>query len=175
MFNLVGISVLKLNISYNTTFIIPSVKTNNTIFANYNATVNYNKNLTLFRSLADKPKLDNIDPKDTIFAKILSKTIPAKIVHEDDLSIAFHDVNPQAPTHILIIPRKPIGGIAEITEVDKSLIGHLYWVASQIAHKLGIANDGYRLVINQGINGQQSVKWLHIHLIGGRKMTWPPG
>jgi len=105
--------------------------------------------------------------------RLFLKKIPAKILHEDDLSMAFHDVNPQAPTHVLIIPRKPIGGISEITEVDKSLIGHLHLVATQVAQKLGIANDGYRLVINQGINGQQSVKWLHIHLIGGRKMNWP--
>jgi len=92
---------------------------------------------SIFRYYTNKPKLENIDPKDTIFAKIVDKKIPAKIVHEDDFAIAFHDVNPQAPVHVLIIPRKPIGGIGDITEADKSVIGHLHLVATQVAHKLG--------------------------------------
>lgn len=116
-----------------------------------------------------------VEPKDTIFAKIVDGTIPAKKVFEDDTTIAFHDIAPQAPTHILIIPKKPIGGIGDVKQDEEALVGHLMFVATQVAREQGLGDDGYRLVINEGTNGQQSVRWLHIHLLGGRKLTWPPG
>ncbi len=112
---------------------------------------------------------------ETVFSKILRKEINARLVHEDELCIAFHDVAPQAPTHILVIPRKPVESLAVCNSDDKALMGHLLDVVRQIAADLGIAADGYRVVINCGANGGQSVDHLHIHLLGGRAMTWPPG
>ncbi|CAN5572724.1 histidine triad nucleotide-binding protein [soil metagenome] len=109
-----------------------------------------------------------------IFLKILSKDIPAKIVHEDDLCIAFHDVNPQAPVHVLIIPRKVIRTHADLTAEDIPLIGHLNLVAVQLAKELHL-DAGYRLVINCDEQAGQTVPHLHMHLLGGRAMGWPPG
>jgi len=111
---------------------------------------------------------------DTLFQKIINKEIPANIVFEDDLCIAFHDIQPQAPTHILIIPKKSITKASEATVEDKALLGHLIWVSNEIAKTENIA-DGYRLVINNGAKAGQSVFHLHVHLLGGRIMTWPPG
>jgi histidine triad (HIT) family protein len=113
-------------------------------------------------------------PADNIFLKIISKEIPAKIVYEDDRCLAFHDIGPKAPTHVLIIPRKVIPTHADITEADAPLIGHLHVVAAKLAAQLGIA-DGYRLVINCKEPAGQSVPHLHLHLLGGRAFTWPPG
>ncbi len=110
----------------------------------------------------------------TLFQKILDKEIPADIVFEDELCGAFRDINPQAPTHILIVPRKPMPGISAMTPEDKALIGHLFHVAAQLARDLDLA-QGYRLVINDGAHGGQEVPHLHIHLLGGRPLTWPPG
>jgi histidine triad (HIT) family protein len=111
---------------------------------------------------------------DNIFLKIVNKQIPAKIVHEDDLCVAFHDVNPQAPVHVLIVPRKEIRTHEDITPPDRDLLGHLHLVAVQLAKKLGLT-DGYRLVINCKERAGQSVAHLHLHLLGGRDMKWPPG
>jgi histidine triad (HIT) family protein len=112
--------------------------------------------------------------QDNIFLKIVEKKIPAKIIHEDDRCIAFHDVNPQAPVHVLIIPRKVIPTHADITPEDRELLGHLHLVAAQLADKLGLA-DGYRLVLNCKERAGQTVPHLHLHLLGGRAFGWPPG
>jgi histidine triad (HIT) family protein len=111
---------------------------------------------------------------ETIFAKIIRGEIPARIVHDDALCLAFHDVAPQAPTHVLVIPKRPIASLAEATEHDAPLLGHIVVVAASIARQLGLA-DGYRLVANSGRDGGQSVDHLHFHLLGGRAMGWPPG
>jgi histidine triad (HIT) family protein len=110
----------------------------------------------------------------TIFQKIIEKQFPADIVHEDDQSLAFRDIHPQAPTHILIIPKRRISSLADATDDDVALLGHLLIVASRLAQKLGLTN-GYRTVINCGPDGGQSVDHLHVHLLGGRVLGWPPG
>ena len=111
----------------------------------------------------------------TIFTQIINKEIPADIVYEDDLCLAFRDINPQAPVHILIIPKKEIVSISTLTKEDKNILGHILLKTSEIAKKEGLADDGYRVVTNIGENGGQSVYHLHFHLLGGRKLTWPPG
>ena len=110
----------------------------------------------------------------TIFQRILDGEIPADVVHEDDLAIAFRDISPQAPTHILVIPRKPIVSIQSAEEVDQALLGHLMLVAQRVARAEGL-DDGYRIVTNIGQQGGQSVAHLHLHVLGGRQLTWPPG
>jgi histidine triad (HIT) family protein len=111
---------------------------------------------------------------DNLFLKIIRKEIPASIVHEDDLCVAFNDVRPQAPVHVLIIPRKEIRTHDDVTAEDRELLGHLHLVAAQLAKKLGLT-DGYRLVLNCKERAGQTVPHLHLHLLGGRDMTWPPG
>ncbi len=110
----------------------------------------------------------------TIFKKILDKEIPADIVYEDDRCLAFRDINPQAPTHVLIIPKTEIASLADAAETDASLLGYLLIVAAKLAAKLGLSS-GYRAVINCGPDGGQTVDHLHVHLLGGRSLTWPPG
>ncbi len=112
--------------------------------------------------------------EENIFLKIINKEIDAKIVHEDEQCLAFHDIQPKAPTHVLIIPRKVLTTHDEITEEDKELLGHMHVVAIKIAKEVGLG-DGYRLVINCKDKGGQSVPHLHMHLMGGRQMAWPPG
>jgi histidine triad (HIT) family protein len=112
--------------------------------------------------------------KDNIFQKIIDRQIPARVVYEDDKCLAFHDVNPQAPVHVLLIPRKVIPTHAEITEADRELLGHLHLVAAKLAQQLGL-QDGYRLVLNCKERAGQTVPHLHLHLLGGRDMLWPPG
>lgn len=112
---------------------------------------------------------------DCLFCKIINKTIPANIVHEDERVVAFRDISPQAPTHILIIPKKHISTINDAEQDDKVLLGHMTLTAQQIAHTEGIAEDGYRLVMNCNAEGGQTVYHIHMHLLGGRQMTWPPG
>ncbi len=111
---------------------------------------------------------------ETIFSKIIDRKIPARIEHEDDLCLAFHDVAPQAPVHLLVIPKKRIASLADVTPADRDLLGHLVVVATELAAKLGLA-DGFRLVVNCGRDGGQSVDHLHVHLLGGRRLGWPPG
>lgn len=112
---------------------------------------------------------------DNIFQKIIDREIPANIAYEDDHVLAFHDVNPQAPTHVLIIPRnKVIRTHADVTEEDRDLLGHMHIVAAKLAEQLGLS-DGYRLVLNCQERAGQSVPHLHMHLLGGRAMNWPPG
>jgi histidine triad (HIT) family protein len=111
----------------------------------------------------------------TVFQKIINREIPSKIVYEDNLSLVFHDINPQAPIHLLVIPKKPIPSIAAMEEGDDLIIGHLMKVAKKVASELGLDQDGYRLVTNIGNHGGQTVPHLHFHLLGGRPMKWPPG
>ena len=111
---------------------------------------------------------------DNIFLKIANKQIKANIVHEDDQCLAFHDINPQAPVHVILIPRKEIRTHADVQPEDAPLLGHLHLVAAQLAEKLGLT-DGYRLVLNCKERAGQSVPHLHLHLLGGRAMGWPPG
>jgi histidine triad (HIT) family protein len=111
---------------------------------------------------------------DCIFCKILAKEIPARIVHEDEASVAFHDINPQSPVHVLVIPRKHFASAAEASEADEPVIGHLHRVAAKLAGELKIT-DGYRTVVNTGLGAGQSVFHLHLHLLGGRPLRWPPG
>lgn len=112
---------------------------------------------------------------DTIFGKILRGEIPSERVWEDEHCIAFRDVNPAAPTHVLVIPRKYIKTLNDVQEEDKTLVGHLVYVAGQVAKAEGIAEDGYRLVVNCNEGGGQTVYHLHMHVVGGRALHWPPG
>ncbi len=111
----------------------------------------------------------------TIFDKIINKEIPAEIVFEDDLCLAFRDIAPQAPCHILLIPKKPIESMATVENSDKEILGHLMLKASEIAKDQGLSEEGFRLVANTNQYGGQSVYHLHFHILGGRQMTWPPG
>ena len=110
----------------------------------------------------------------TIFKKIIDREIPAKIVYEDDLCLAFEDVNPQAPTHLLIIPKQEIPAASDVGEADAAVVGHLFVVMSKIAAELGLS-AGYRVVANCGPDAGQEVMHLHFHLLAGRKLAWPPG
>ena len=112
---------------------------------------------------------------DCIFCKILKREIPSTIVFEDEYCLAFEDINPQAPVHILVIPKKHIPTTLDIKEEDKELIGHLVVVAAKIAREKGIAEGGYRLVVNTNSDAGQTVFHVHLHLLGGRVMSWPPG
>ncbi|PKM89720.1 MAG: histidine triad nucleotide-binding protein [Firmicutes bacterium HGW-Firmicutes-12] len=111
---------------------------------------------------------------DCIFCKIINKEIPSKIIYEDDHVLAIHDIEPVAPVHILVMPRKHITGIAAVTDEELSNIGHIYGVIRDIAKKMEL-NEGYRVVLNHGQQGGQTVNHLHFHLLGGRSMNWPPG
>ena len=110
-----------------------------------------------------------------IFCKIIDKKIPAKLVHEDGLAIAFEDINPQAPTHILIVPKEHIPDIHSMKHEDRERIGHLFFVAQDIAEKRGLERSGYRMVINNGRDAGQAVFHIHLHLLSGRAFSWPPG
>jgi histidine triad (HIT) family protein len=111
----------------------------------------------------------------TIFSKIIAREIPANIVYEDDLCLAFHDVAPQAPVHILMIPKKPIVSVEHLESEDSQLIGHMWLAIQQVARAAGLAEEGYRVVVNCGKDGGQSVDHLHYHILGGRSLSWPPG
>ena len=111
----------------------------------------------------------------TIFQKIIDREIPAKLAHEDDLCVAIHDINPQAPVHVLVIPKKPIARVAEATVADQVVLGHLLLTAAALAKKLGVAESGFRIVINNGRDGGETVPHLHVHLLGQRPLGWPPG
>ncbi len=111
----------------------------------------------------------------TLFEKICDREIPATIIHEDDRCVAFRDISPQAPLHILIIPRKAIPRVGMAAAEDEALLGHLLLTAAKVARSEGIADSGYRLVINNGPDGGEAVPHLHVHLLGGRQLKWPPG
>jgi histidine triad (HIT) family protein len=111
----------------------------------------------------------------TLFEKIIAREIPAAIVYEDDSVLAFRDIHPQAPVHILIVPKKPVPRIAEAQADDQKLLGQLLLKAAEVADKVGLKKDGYRFVINNGADGGETVPHLHVHILGGRHMAWPPG
>ncbi|MCL4155139.1 UNVERIFIED_CONTAM: hypothetical protein GTU68_044116 [Idotea baltica] len=113
----------------------------------------------------------------TLFEKIIAREIPAEIVYEDEHALAFRDISPQAPTHILVIPKKPIPRVGEAKGEDQELLGHLLLTAGKVATELGFnsSDEGFRLVINNGKNGGEAVPHLHIHLLAERQMLWPPG
>ncbi len=111
----------------------------------------------------------------TLFEKIIAREIPADIVYEDELCLCFHDNSPEAPTHLLLIPKKPIPRVTAAEKEDQELLGHLLLKAGDIAREQGVAESGFRLVINNGPHGCESVPHLHIHLLAGRQMQWPPG
>jgi histidine triad (HIT) family protein len=111
----------------------------------------------------------------SVFQKIIDREIPASIVYEDDLVLAFRDINAQAPVHVLIIPKKGMARISEAGPDDHKMLGHLLLKAAAVAAQLGLDKSGFRLVINNGPDGGESVPYLHCHILGGRKMAWPPG
>lgn len=111
----------------------------------------------------------------TLFERIIAREIPAAIVYEDDLVIAFKDIKAQAPTHVLIIPKKPIPRIAEATPEDQQILGYLMLKAGELARSLGLAKTGFRLVFNNGPDAGEAVPHLHCHILGGRQLGWPPG
>lgn len=112
---------------------------------------------------------------DCLFCKILDGEIPAELIYESDTAVAFRDVNPQAPTHVLVIPRKHISTINDIEQDDQEIIGSLYTAAQEVAAKEGVADNGYRTVMNCGEGAGQTVFHIHLHVLGGRQMGWPPG
>jgi histidine triad (HIT) family protein len=109
-----------------------------------------------------------------LFCKIVSGSIPSNTVYEDEKCFAFTDIHPQAPTHVLIVPREHLGSLNDVVHADSALLGHLLWAANQIADQFQLAK-GYRVVINTGEDGGQTVEHLHLHLLGGRSLAWPPG
>jgi histidine triad (HIT) family protein len=111
----------------------------------------------------------------TLFEKIVAREVPATILYEDDKVIAFRDIKPQAPTHVLIVPKKPIPRIAEAQPADHQILGHLLLKAAEVAKQLGLNQNGFRLVFNNGADAGEAVPHLHCHILGGRKMSWPPG
>jgi histidine triad (HIT) family protein len=111
----------------------------------------------------------------TLFERIINREVPAQIIHEDSKCVAIRDINPQAPVHALIIPRRVISRLGEAAEADAALIGHLLLTAASIAKREGIEESGYRVVVNHGRHAGESVPHLHVHLLGGRQMKWPPG
>ena len=111
----------------------------------------------------------------TVFDKILARELPADIVYEDELALAFRDIQPQAPVHVLVIPKERIVGLGTATAEQAALLGHLMWVCAEVARAEGVEDDGYRVVTNFGEKGGQSVDHLHFHVLGGRQLSWPPG
>jgi histidine triad (HIT) family protein len=112
---------------------------------------------------------------DCIFCRIIERKIPSKIVYEDDTAIAFEDVNPQAPVHLLVVPRRHLPSLKEAAVEDEPMIGHLFTIAAQVARERGLDSKGYRTVLNNGTGAGQSVFHLHVHVMGGRAFHWPPG
>ncbi|NKB65469.1 MAG: HIT domain-containing protein [Candidatus Latescibacteria bacterium] len=112
---------------------------------------------------------------ETLFSRIIRREIPADIVYEDDLCLAFRDIAPQAPVHILVIPKEPLAGLQAAAPEDGPLLGHLLLTAQRLAQEEGLQSSGYRCVINAGSDGGQTVDHLHVHLLGGRPLQWPPG
>ncbi|KAM9974633.1 hypothetical protein ACTFIW_008092 [Dictyostelium discoideum] len=166
--------------SFNKSILIPTINNNNNFIFNIKRDYTVNNNNKMSESGAKAGATEEnmrIDPKDTLFAKFISGVIPVKKVYEDEYCIAIDDVNPQAPVHVLVIPKLAVGGVSDVANVDlekyKESMGHIMSKIHHIASLKGV--DSYRLVINDGAVGQQSVRWLHIHILGGRQMNWPPG
>lgn len=112
---------------------------------------------------------------DCIFCKIVNRQIPSRIVYEDDSILAFHDIDPKAPVHVLVIPKQHISSINEVTQENSQVIAHIFATMPRIAQQLGVKDSGYRVVVNCGKDAGQAVNHLHYHLLGGRSLTWPPG
>ena len=110
-----------------------------------------------------------------IFCKIVNKEMKSQIIHEDEEILVFHDINPQAPVHVLVAPKKHISLITEMHEEDQKMFGKMIYIAKEVAQELGIASSGFRLVLNNGPDANQTVPHIHLHVIGGRRMGWPPG
>ncbi len=110
-----------------------------------------------------------------MFCRIAERKVPSEIVYEDDQIVAFHDINPQAPIHILIIPRRHVMSLEELKEADAPLLGHMMLIGAKIARDRDVGDSGYRIVFNTGMHGGQTVFHVHLHLLGGRSMSWPPG
>ena len=125
--------------------------------------------------LTSEPSWWTITCMSTVFTQIINREIPADIVYEDESCLAFRDINPQAPVHVLLIPKKEIVSMATVETGDQAVLGHLMVKASEIASMLGLSEGGYRLVVNTNLDAGQSVFHLHLHILGGRKFTWPPG
>jgi histidine triad (HIT) family protein len=125
--------------------------------------------------MAYNQEINSMSGNNCLFCRIIAGEIPSRKVYEDDLAFAFNDINPQAPTHVLIIPKKHIASLNEAAPDDEALLGRLTLLASRLANQLGIVDGGYRMVINTGAGAGQSVWHIHIHLLGGRVMNWPPG
>ena len=111
----------------------------------------------------------------TLFEKIAEKEIPASLLYEDELCVCFHDISPQAPVHLLLVPREPVARLAEASPEHQALLGHLLLKAPHVAELAGLASSGFRVVINNGADAGEAVPHLHLHILGGRKLTWPPG
>lgn len=112
---------------------------------------------------------------DCVFCRIAEGEVPSTPAYEDERAVAFHDLNPQAPIHLLVIPRRHVESVADLPDADADLAGHLLLVAARAAREAGLEEDGYRVVANAGAHGGQTVSHLHLHVLGGRQMTWPPG
>lgn len=112
---------------------------------------------------------------DCLFCRLIKGEVKSKVIYEDDEVFAFEDINPQAPIHILIVPRKHISGLTQLEEEDKELVGKVHWAAKKIAEDRSVFRSGFRMVINSGPDAGETVKHLHLHLLGGRKLSWPPG
>nr|CAX70615.1 histidine triad nucleotide binding protein 1 [Schistosoma japonicum] len=144
-------------------------------FAQINLPVSYFVSLNRrMSSEVEKARASECTQGPTIFSKIISKEIPAKIIYEDDDCLAFRDINPQAPIHFLVVPKIVIPMLDSATSENEKLLGHLMLVCSRVAQKEGLTS-GYRVVVNNGRDGAQSVCHLHLHVLGGRQMQWPPG
>lgn len=113
--------------------------------------------------------------ENTIFDKILHKEIPAQVVYEDQDILAFRDINAQAPTHVLVIPKKKLENFTQLADISNEQAGAFFRGAAKVAKELGLANDGYRIVVNCGRHGQQTVEYIHVHILGGKQLKWPPG
>lgn len=116
-----------------------------------------------------------MNESDCLFCRIVKGEIPARFVHRDDRVVAFHDVNPQAPVHVLVVPARHVASLREVTAADDELLGGLFEVVRKVTAETGIAKSGFRTVINTGVDGGQTVDHLHVHVLGGRRMAWPPG
>ena len=114
-------------------------------------------------------------PEDCLFCKVVKGEVPAKVAYHDDEFVAFHDIDPKASTHILVVPRQHIRSVSDLQDTDDALAGRLLLVAKRLAHDTGIERSGYRLVLNTGADAGQSVDHIHLHVLGGRRMAWPPG
>jgi histidine triad (HIT) family protein len=125
--------------------------------------------------MAYNQEIHSMSENNCLFCRIIAGEIPSRKVYEDDLAFAFYDINPQAPTHVLIVPKKHIASLNEASPDDQALLGHLTLVASRLADQLGVVAEGYRTVINTGAGAGQSVWHIHFHLLGGRVLNWPPG